>query len=123
MGDKNLHARKVLLRQYEAACMALERPISYKQCYFFAGKLRVLAEVLQECRHTGDSVALKPEEWIKDADQRIVNALRVLEQQGELLGETPKEAPKQAQAPADPFTGLRQSSQQAWDFMTKDRLL
>ena len=77
MGDSNLHARKVLLRQYEAACMAFERPISYKQCFFFAGKLRVIAEVLQECRHTGDSIALKPEEWVKDADQRIVNALKV----------------------------------------------
>lgn len=91
MGNSNLHARKVLLRRYEAAAMAIERQLTEKQIMFQGGKLRALAEVLNECHHVGDDPALSGQEWEFDADRRISDALRRLQEKAQAGIQDPKD--------------------------------
>lgn len=79
MGDANVHARRVLLRCYEAAVMALEDASSLPEVYVLGGRLAALAGVLRECRHQSNGwPVIRPHEWERDATERMIAALRRL---------------------------------------------
>lgn len=76
MGNNNLHARKALLRAFEQASMKLEQAADIINVYVQSGRLRQTAELLVVCRHTGDSTDLRGDAWLKEADQRIADAIK-----------------------------------------------
>lgn len=76
MGDNNAHARRVLLRRWEALRMQLHAATSREERLLTAGALLHIGSILKECRHNGDGTnPIRADEWDTESMRVIRDAL------------------------------------------------